>query len=76
MRDWNRRQAENGTNPQAPVAELPITRWSDSDQVSYMEERLLHQERFRSFNDESLPLCLIEMWAKQVAVKKAGNKGH
>ena len=31
MRDWNRRQAENDAHyPQAPIAELPITRWSDS----------------------------------------------
>ena len=80
MRDWNRRQAENDANyPQAPIAELPITRWSDSDQDSYMEERIaLHQEaEFRSFNDESLPLCTeSEMWARpdKFAVKKAGNK--
>jgi hypothetical protein len=80
MRDWNRRQAESDASyPQAPIAELPITRWSDSDQDKYMEGRIaLHQfAEFRNFSDESLPPCTdAERWTRPTtyAAKKTTNK--
>ena len=80
MRDWNRRQAESDASyPQAPIAELPITRWSDSDQDKYMEGRIaLHQfAEFRNFSDESLPPCTdAERWTRPTtyAAKKTTQK--
>ena len=80
MRDWNRRQAESDASyPQAPIAELPITRWSDSDQDKYMEGRIaLHQfAEFRNFSDESLPPCTdAERWTRPTtyAAKKTTHK--
>ena len=80
MRDWNRRQAESDASyPQAPIAELPITRWSDSDQDKYMGGRIaLHQfAEFRNFSDESLPPCTdAERWTRPTpyAAKKTTHK--
>ena len=80
MRDWIRRQAEcDASYPQAPIAELPITRWSDSDQDKYMGGRIaLHQfAEFRNFSDESLPPCTdAERWTRPTtyAAKKTTQK--
>tara|TARA_R100001015_G_scaffold8156_2_gene3183 strand:+ start:279 stop:989 length:711 start_codon:yes stop_codon:yes gene_type:complete len=80
MRDWNRRQAEASPDyPQAPIATLDISMWSDEKQDAFMDHRIeLHKDaEFRNLVDDRLPDCTDEeRWTKPstYAVKKGTNK--
>jgi hypothetical protein len=76
MRDWSQSKVMQSDNyPRHPVMMIPIPRWSEEEQDTYVKERIrIHQQAEQS---ETLPVCTEkERWAKpdQYAVMKAGRK--
>ena len=80
LRDWQRRKAEEDINyPESPIAIIEIPLWSDSDQDTYIEERMrLHKEAdFDNAMDTEMSQCTsAEMWEKptKYAVMKKNRK--
>jgi hypothetical protein len=79
LRDWNRRDAEKNDYPKAPIVEIDINLWDESEQDRYLESRvMLHQSaEFQRLTGTELPDCdKEERWEKPSiwAVKKKGNK--
>jgi hypothetical protein len=80
LRDWRSRDAlDKADYPKAPIVEIDIPMWSDSDQDTYLDSRVeLHQNaEFDRLTGAELPECSPEeRWEKPSvwAVKKIGNK--
>lgn len=80
LRDWKSRDAEiKDDYPKAPIVEIDIPMWSESEQDRYMQERVeLHQKaEFDRLTGAELPECSPdERWEKPPvwAIKKTGNK--
>lgn len=80
LRDWRSRDAQEKTDyPKAPIVEINIPMWSESDQDGYLIDRVaLHQEaEFERLTGTELPWCSDqERWIKESkwAIKKIGNR--
>jgi hypothetical protein len=80
LRDWNRRDAiEKQDYPKAPIVEIDIPMWDESEQDRYLESRVaLHQSaEFQRLTGTELPDCSKEeRWEKPSvwAVKKISAK--
>ena len=80
LRDWKAKDAEQKADyPKAPIVEIDIPMWSESEQDAYLHGRVeLHQNaEFDRLTGAELPECSFdERWEKSPiwAIKKIGNK--